>query len=144
MIRKINANDRYEFLKMAKDFYKSDAVMHPIPDKNFENTFDEVLSNSPFATSYIAEKNGNAQGYALLSFTYSNEAGGMVVWIEELFVKAEFQSKGIGSELLSYIIKKYKGRAARFRLEVEDDNIGAKKLYKRFGFEDLCYQQMYI
>ena len=33
---------------------------------------------------------------------------------------------------------------ARLRIEVEDDNEGAKRLYRRMGFELLPYLQMVI
>ena len=53
----------------------------------------------------------------------------MVVWIDEIYVKPEFRSQGIGSELIDFVIDKYKDNAARFRLEITESNMGAKKLY---------------
>ena len=41
-----------------------------------------------------------------LALTYSNEAGGMVVWLDEIYVKPEFRSQGIGSELIDFVIEK--------------------------------------
>ena len=32
--------------------------------------------------------------------------------------------------------------AARYRLEIEPDNVRAEKLYRRMGFEELPYKQM--
>ena len=95
-----------------------------------------------FAKAYVCEKNNKTAGYILLALTYSNEAGGMVVWIDEIYVKPEFRSQGIGSELIDFVIDKYKDNAARFRLEITESNMGAKKLYLSKGFTDLSYRQM--
>lgn len=144
MLRKINENDKTEYVKMSCDFFSSNAVLHNIPLKNITDTFDMLIKGSPFADAYIIENDGAVAGYVLLSFTYSNEAGGMVVWIEELYVKPEMQGKRLGTDALKVLINHYKKTAARIRLEVEDYNIGAKKLYSRMGFENLDYDQMYI
>ena len=55
----------------------------------------------------------------------------------------EFQGKGIGGEFINYIKNGY-GDFARIRLEVEESNDGATRLYKREGFEELAYCQYII
>mgnify|MGYP002740687863 FL=1 len=44
--------------------------------------------------------------------------------------------------IFSFVSEYYAGRAARFRLEVEPDNEGARRLYGRLGYEELPYVQM--
>ena len=48
MIREIKAQDKDIFVQMAKEFYKSEAVISEIPTQNILNTFDEVTTNSPY------------------------------------------------------------------------------------------------
>lgn len=129
---------------MSRDFYQSDAVLHNIPLKHITDTFDLIINGTPFADAFIIENDGAAAGYVLLAYTYSNEAGGTVVWIEELYIKPEMRGQGLGTNSLKTLINRYKNSAARIRLEVEDYNTGAKKLYSRMGFENLEYQQMCI
>ena len=143
MIRKINESDRGEMLDMFDEFYHSPGVMHAVPKSHFERTLNEVFGGSPFVDCYIFEQNGKAAGYGQLSLTYSNEAGGICVWIEEIYVRPEFQGKGLGSDFLNFVKTEYKN-AARLRLEIEPDNDGARKLYKRMGFSELEYQSMII
>ena len=81
-------------------------------------------------------------GFALLALTYSNEAGGIVVWLEEIYVKPEHRCKGITGEFFKFIEKEY-ADAARIRLETEPDNERAVRLYERNGFTKLGYSQMY-
>ncbi len=143
MIRKFTENDRSVFTAMCMDFYSSNGVDHPIPLSYAEKTFDMILAGSQFCAAYLCERNGKTVGYALLAFTYSNEAGGEVVWIEELYTLPEARGNGVASELLDCIISAYRS-VARFRLEVTDTNMDAERLYRRKGFVPLNYKQLEI
>lgn len=142
MIRRIEEKDRDEYIKMAAEFYSSNAVLHPVPTEFFARTFDEMLSSDRYAVGYIIEKDGKTAGYALLAKTFSQEAGGMVVWAEELYIKPEFRSNGLGTEFFAYLEDNRTDDIKRIRLEVELENEGAVKLYKRLGYDFLEYNQM--
>ena len=43
MIRKIKAEDKEFYIKMAHDFYRMPAVDHPVPDSYLEKTFEECM-----------------------------------------------------------------------------------------------------
>ena len=139
-IRKIDKNDKTLFMDFVNVFYNSDAVIAPVPDEYHEKAFDELLRGETYQEGYILEYGGQPSGYALLSKTFSQEAGGMVVWLEELFVTQEFRGKGIGSTFFDYMCENIP--AVRYRLEVEPDNKRAIALYERKGFEILPYMQM--
>lgn len=140
MIRKYTEKDREQTLVMMKEFYSSEAVEHPIPEKNMIATLDEAQKGSPYLDLYILECGKECAGYALTAYTFSNEAGGKVVWIEEIYVSARFRGKGLGGEFLRFVKKQY-GDFARIRLEVEESNDGAVRLYCREGFRPLEYTQ---
>ena len=142
MFRKMTPSDVPEVLLMMREFYHSPAVLHPVPDANFEATVREVLSGRPYADLYLLEWEGKTAGYALTAKSWSNEAGGPVVWLEEAYVTEAFRGKGLGSLLLRQLEEEYTGVAARLRLEVEDDNEGAIRLYTKMGYIPLEYRQM--
>lgn len=142
MIRKITNNDRELYCAMASEFYSTDAVLFNIPKKNIEATFEEMMRSEQYAIGYILEHEGETAGYALLAKTFSQEAGGLVIWIEELYVLPAFRSKGLGQEFFRFLEETNKADIARIRLEVEDENEGAIALYERMGFERLEYSQM--
>lgn len=142
MIRDFSFEDRKLYVEMASEFYHSPAVLHPVPDAFFERTADEALASDAYAQIYILECDRRPAGYGLTAKTFSQEAGGYVIWLEELYIREEYRSRGLGSEFFAYVEKKYEGRAARFRLEVEEDNVRAVSLYKRLGYETLDYVQM--
>lgn len=142
MFRDFTASDKTVFMEMCRQFYASDAVLHKVPEEYFQITFNEIIRNSPYARGLIIEHNEIVAGYCLLSFTYSNEVAGLVVMIEEAYICPDFQGHGLGSELLAYIESEYEGKAKRFRLEVTDTNLGAIKLYEKFGYQQFDYVQM--
>ncbi len=141
-IRDIEYSDREYFLESVKTFYDSPAVCHEIPEANAERTFKLLMNGTPYADCLIAaDENGERCGYCLLALTWSNEAGGMCVWIEELQVDESHRGQGIGRTLISKVKEKY-GDAARFRLEITEGNKRAAELYVREGFSDFSYIQM--
>lgn len=80
-------------------------------------------------------------GYFLIAITWSNEAGGMVIWLEELFFKETSRGKGYGTQVFAWVEKEYPN-AKRFRLEVTEENERAIALYKKLGYRELPYCQM--
>lgn len=142
MIRKAQKSDEQQILTMMEEFYSSPAVLHKVPQFYFQKTFQEICNGSPYCDLYLLETAAGVAGYALLAKTYSNEAGGLVVWIEEIYVREPFRGCGLGKEFFAVLERDYGGSVARFRLEVEEDNVEAILLYKRLGFEPLPYRQM--
>lgn len=140
MIRKIKPTDRDFYINSVKAFYSSDAVMHNISDEYITKTFDELMNSETYAQCYIFEKDEKRAGYALLAKTFSQEAGGEVLWIDEIFILPEFRSKGLGSEFFAFL--KENSNAARLRLEFCPSNEKAIEVYKRQGFQPLKYGQM--
>lgn len=141
-IRKLQPQDRERFLELLDRFYHSSAVLHAVPVENYAITFTRCTENDPYTSCYVYEENDIIKGYTLLSFTYSNEVGGLVVLIEELYVPDDFRGQGIGSKLLGFVHETYCDTAKRFRLEVTRTNAGAIKLYERMGYSMLDYLQM--
>lgn len=142
LIRSIQPEDKTYFLNSVEKFYHSSAVDHTIPPQNAVQTFDLLLRGTPYADCLIAEgETGKPCGYCLLALTWSNEGGGLCVWLEELMVEETQRGKGIGQMLIEAVREKYH-TAARFRLEVTAENTRAAALYKRLGFSELPYQQM--
>ncbi|MBQ7717785.1 MAG: GNAT family N-acetyltransferase [Clostridia bacterium] len=142
MIRKMTGADKSAYLAMTDIFHNSDAVLHPIDIHNYNNTFSAAISDSPYVDGFILEKDSLTCGYAIVSLQYSTEVGGLCAWIEELYVSEEYRGKGLGSEFLAFVHKFYKERVKRIRLEVEEENSGAVKLYKKNGYAFLPYEQM--
>ena len=140
MHRPLLPSDRELYVSLAKAFYATDAVFQPIPEKHFSDTFDELMRSDVYTFCRILEHEDAPAGYALMSRTYSQEAGGMAVWIEEIYILPEYRGKGLGSEFFAWLFETYP--APRYRLEVEPENEAAMHLYTKLGFKSVPYGQM--
>ncbi len=140
MFRKIQKKDKEFYINSANEFYNSDAVDHKIPIKNIEKTFNELMRSNEYAEGYIFEKDGEKVGYALLAKSFSQEAGGIVIWLEEIYILPQFRSLGLGGEFISFL--KENQDCSRLRLELSQANNRAYNAYKKHGFEVLDYKQM--
>lgn len=143
MIRKFVPEDREDYIRFSTEFYNSSAVDKPVPREHFEQGFDEMMRSDVYVQGYMLVCDGNNVGYCVTMKTYSVEAGGITIWIEELFVLEEYRSKGLGRELFKYIEENGDKKLRRIRLEVELENGRAISLYKKMGFEPAPYDGMW-
>ena len=142
MIRPITKEDRDIYVSLADLFYHSEAVDHPVPPAYYERTFEELLRSKDYLEGFLFEVDREPAGYVLLAKTFSQEAGGMVWWIEELFLLPKFRGHGLGRQFFKWLEDYRPKEVKRLRLEVERDNLRAKRLYGRQGYEVLPYEQM--
>lgn len=141
IVRDFQPEDLECYLAYSKDFYAGGAVLHPVDEQNFRNTFQECLKRGPYTRGLMLTEGDVPVGYALLSFTWSNEVGGQSVLFEELYIAPRHRGERYGTQFIQWMLQEYPN-AKRFRLEVCADNTGARRLYDRMGFGDLGYLQM--
>ena len=142
MIRRFKAQDKELFLKFTRRFYASDVVDHNIPEGFHVDAWEEMMRSDLYMIGYMIEFEKEAVGYAIISKTYSHEGGGMVWWLEELYIEPAYRGHGLGKAFFKFLDQEKDVDVTRIRLEVELDNEKAIKLYKNMGFEILDYGQM--
>jgi GNAT superfamily N-acetyltransferase len=81
---------------------------------------------------------GPIVGLAYLGFTWTLEHGGLVSWLEELYVVPELRGRGVGASLLEGAMAQARARGAlAMDLEVDQGHARAANLYRRAGFSAL-------
>ena len=65
------------------------------------------MKGSPYIQGYFILNEGVPVGYALVCPTYSNEAGGMLITLDELFILPAFRGRGLGSGFMRYYENRY-------------------------------------
>lgn len=82
---------------------------------------------------FLAEQDGEAVGMAVYYFAYYTWVG-KSIHLDDLYVKQEHRSTGIGTQLLYKIFEVAKSESCnRLHWEVEEDNIYAQKFYTTLG-----------
>lgn len=143
MIRKMQEQDRETFYRFANDFYASPALLHNVPQEYHRRNFDAAIDDSAWLDGYMIEANGKSVGFTLIARSYSTEAGGKCLWLEDIYLIAEYRGRGLAKEVFDLLDRlAQEERAARIRLEVEPENAPAYRLYRKLGYRELAYTSM--
>jgi ribosomal protein S18 acetylase RimI-like enzyme len=89
-------------------------------------------------SAVVLEIDDAIEGYALLISYWSNELGGEIVVIDELYVRPAARQQGHARRLLDLLKRPNQlrpGRVAALELEVTPSNERAAALYLRAGFQ---------
>jgi GNAT superfamily N-acetyltransferase len=132
--------DAAEVLDMMRVFYASPAVLSNGSEEVFQADIQACVEDSPYLEGYIFEEENTILGYAMAAKSFSTEFGKPCIWLEDLYMKPEYRSQGIGSAYFAYIEQKYPN--ALLRLEAEEENHRAISLYRRCGYDTLPYVEM--
>lgn len=133
--RKIKASEKKIVTGLIKDFYKEIPGIRGITDEKIKKTFSAFAKDPGKGQIVVIEKDKTIAGYAVLANFWSNEWGGNVLFLDEIYLKPDFRGQGIGRGFINYLIKKKYNRATAIQLEVAPTNKQAKALYKSIGFK---------
>lgn len=95
----------------------------------------EGLRDHPMAFVLLAYVDERPVGVAICLWGFSTFAGRPTVNIHDFAVRPDSQNQGVGRALLDEVEARARLRGCcKMTLEVHDQNDGAKRLYRRFGF----------
>ncbi|MBN2438749.1 MAG: GNAT family N-acetyltransferase [Deltaproteobacteria bacterium] len=109
----------------------------PVRREQVLQTLNVLRKEPARGKAVVAEIDGQVVGYALLISFWSNELGGEVCVVDELYVAPTHRRRGIGTKLL-HTLRDGDGlwpeRAAAIGLEVTPTNVRARQLFSGLGF----------
>ncbi|HEX2209041.1 MAG TPA: GNAT family N-acetyltransferase [Longimicrobium sp.] len=127
-------------LEDVVDLLAAQLAEHGIPIERADLAFaaEGILRVPDRGFVLLATAQEGAVGVACCSFSWTVERGGMVAWLDELYVVPARREHGIGNELLGEVIAAATETGCRtVELEVETSHARAEHLYRRHGFADL-------
>lgn len=139
-IRDMTKTDAETVIEMMRVFYASPAVLSNGSEEIFKNDVDHCIGACPYLEGYVFEEKNKILGYAMIAKSFSTEFGRPCIWIEDLYLRPECRGNGIGMRFFDYIEHKYPDTV--MRLEVEEENQNALRLYKKCGYKILPYLEM--
>lgn len=117
-------------------------ISQATPDdlKHLHELEKEIFKNDVFALSKEAIKYHLRQNI-IYKFEVNGMIAGYILWLNRkkyfrlysLAISKKFQNQGLGKQLLDYSFEHLKEKS--FSLEVRISNVGAIKLYEKFGFK---------
>lgn len=109
-----------------------------LPLERLRAAVRELLTVPSRGAVLLARRGAIAVGVAVLATTWTLEHGGLVGWLDELYVVPEERGQGIGAKLLDEAVAlARRGGWLALELEVERGHERAANLYERAGFRPL-------
>lgn len=132
-IRPAVASDVTTILLFIRELAKFEKLLHEVQadEQELRRTLFEENNG---VEVIIAERDGEPAGYALFFKSYSTFLARPGIYLEDLYVRPQFRSHGIGEALLKYLARLCLDRKyGRLEWSVLDWNAGAIKFYRRVG-----------
>lgn len=131
-IRLATTADAPILLPLAESFHREDG--HPLA-ASAPAAIHALLAGSPHGEIFLLERAGEVFGYFALCFTMSLEFGGLVVILDDFYLRPEARGQGVGSAVVAQIEAEARKRGAvQVFLEVEHANAQAFAFYRRHGW----------
>jgi GNAT superfamily N-acetyltransferase len=117
--------------------YAEDPSEQPVDEARVRRTLAALRAEPLRGRAVVLELDGAVAGYALLVAFWSNEYGGELCEIDELYVDAAHRGQGHGSRLFDLVQDGtlWPGTPVALGLEITDGNARARRLYERLGFK---------
>jgi len=143
--RKATSSDRSALIALCAAYRRADAQEQA--PQLVSAALDAALAGDTLIHVYMIElleesaQRGEGAtmlvGYFALTLGFSIEVGGRDAFLDELYVEPPVQSRGLGSQALRFVEQLcLELGARRVCLEVERENVRAKKLYSALGYRD--------
>ncbi|MGE0547372.1 MAG: N-acetyltransferase family protein [Kofleriaceae bacterium] len=126
-------------IAMCMELNREDPGPYPVLESQIRRTLETLRTEPLRGVAVVLELDGTIAGYALLISFWSNEFGGEICDVDELFVAPSHRSSGHGQALFAALERGelWSGRSVATSLIVRPDNARALRLYERLGFEPL-------
>jgi GNAT superfamily N-acetyltransferase len=132
-IRKAEPSDAALIFHFIRELAEYERLAHEV-DATEADIAKALFGPNPRVFADIAEWEGEPAGFALWFYNFSTFRGRHGIYLEDLFVRPELRSKGIGRALLRHLAGRCVAEGlARLEWWVLDWNEPALKVYRSIG-----------
>jgi ribosomal protein S18 acetylase RimI-like enzyme len=98
--------------------------------------FEALLGDPALGRIWLVESDSAVVGYAVVTFIFAMEYGGIAAFLDDFFIRPAFRDRGLGTSALADIRESVRALGVRAMfVEVGADNDRALAVYRRTGFE---------
>jgi len=126
--------DASEVLAMMRALYIEDEPAFAVDPGRFPLTIEFLLAEPSRGSVIVFAEGAALCGYAILIPYWSNEFGGTLLCVDELFVVPVARNRGIGHQFFGFLARSKPFDAVAIALEVSPGNLRAQRLYESIGF----------
>jgi ribosomal protein S18 acetylase RimI-like enzyme len=135
--RTADPRDDDEIVRMCVALNAENPGPDPVPAAHMQQTLQTLRKEPQRGRVAVLELNEHLCGYALLISFWSNELGGEVCVVDEIYVKPEHRGRQHATRLIEHLAARsgpFASTAVALTLEITPDNVHARRLYERLRF----------
>jgi ribosomal protein S18 acetylase RimI-like enzyme len=126
--------DERVLIPFVRDLYAGDISGKPMTEQKIRSTIAKLAAKPDLGSILMIDNGDVAVGYAILINFWSNEYGGIMLNIDELYVAPMHRGKGFATAFVRHLSETRFNSAVALQLEVSPKNRSARRLYDSLGF----------
>lgn len=131
----VGASDAAALAALVVELYREDPGPVAMSRERAEAQVHGMLAAPAHVEPLFVALDGEVVGYVILARFYSNEFGGLMLYVDELWLRPGRRGAGLGEATLLALVERARDQGyARVALEVNTDNVRARRFYERLGF----------
>ena len=123
-----------ELVAMMHSLYSQDGAASPVDLSHFPRNVEQLVGQPTRGRIVLFTAADTLCGYSLLIPYWSNEFGGTLLYVDEIFVVEKVRNHGIATHFFGFLDSERPFDAVALALEVSAGNARARKLYESLGF----------
>ena len=124
-----------------EDYHKCSNIWNMKSQPLADKWYDEIVSGNRIV--YVYKINGEFIGEGALVFDEGDSDYTIPqkrIYVSRMIVKKEYRNRGIGSEILEFLIEKATEMGyTEMTIGVDKDNVNALHLYRKYGFTQVLF-----
>ncbi len=140
-MRQAQPKDIATLVKLMAEFYAESnyELDHPFAEK----AFADILADERLGYIWIIDENGNDVGYVVITLRFGMEYGGLMAYLDDLFVVPQSRNRGLSTAALLQVRDFCKSIGVRaITVEVGHSNSPAQTVYRRLGLAEVPDRQL--
>jgi GNAT superfamily N-acetyltransferase len=132
-MRKAWPDDVEQLVALMAEFYAEGG--YPLNDRRAAEAFTTLLADERLGQVWFIQADSQTVGHVVVTLCFSMEYGGLIAFVDDLFIQRPFRRMGLGAAALTEVCDFCAKRGVRAILvETGRDNAAAQAVYRRVGF----------
>jgi GNAT superfamily N-acetyltransferase len=132
-MKSASSDDIPQLVALMAEFYAE--AEYPLNRVRAAEACTALMADDRLGQVWLIEKDSEAVGHLVVTLCFSMEYGGLVSFVDDLFVRRPFRHAGLGAAALAEARAFCASRGVRALLvETGHDNVAAQGVYRRAGF----------
>ena len=136
-INPVKSGELPSLLELIRELARFEKLEHEVEAK-VEDLAQSFFGHNPVAGALMARANQELAGYAIYFFTFSSFVGRRGIWLEDVYVRPQFRSNGLGRALIEAVARVgVDHHCGRFEWTALNWNKTALDFYTKLGAKTL-------